>query len=164
MSGLGTRAMFNERLAAEVALRVRSRHPLACILADIDHFSAINEKYGHSFGDYVLNRVANALNDICRLSDIACRMEGDDFAIVTPHTSAEQAALSAERMRAAVAKLAFSRQDESVFVTCSFGVAEAAGTYDRLMFKRARQALYQSKEVGGNRVSIASMHPTLAMA
>ncbi len=159
LTGLGTRAMFDERVAAEVALRVRSRNPLACILVDVDRFKQINDKYGPSFGDYVLSRIADALNKICRLSDIACRREGDEFAILTPLTSGEQATLLAERMRAAVATLLFSSKDESVAVTCSFGVAEAAGTYDRLMLDRAEQALLHSKVNGRNRIFTASKHP-----
>jgi diguanylate cyclase (GGDEF)-like protein len=159
LTGLGNRAMFDERFAAEVGLRVRSRDPLSCIVLDVDHFKNVNDRFGHPYGDYVLKKIAEALIDICRVEDVACRYGGEEFIVLAPQTSAEHAALLAERMRVAISKIPFSRQGESFVVTCSFGVAEAAGIYDRLMLERADQALYQSKEAGRNRVSIAPPVP-----
>ena len=160
LTGLGNRAMFNDRLAAELSLRIRSRDPLSCILLDVDRFKAVNDTYGHPFGDHVLKMVGEALMDICRLEDIACRYGGEEFVVLTPRTSVGHAGLLAERMRVAIAKIPFAHPGGSVAVTCSFGVAEADGLYDRLMVDRADQALYQSKEHGRNRVSVASSEPT----
>jgi diguanylate cyclase (GGDEF)-like protein len=159
LTGLGNRAMFGERFAAEVALRIRSGNPLSCIVLDVDHFKNINDKYGHPFGDHVLSKIGEALTEICRVEDVACRHGGEEFAILMPRTSADQAALLAERMRLAIAKIPFWQKGDSLTVTCSFGVAEAAGTFDRLMPERADQALYQSKEHGRDRVSIAPTQP-----
>jgi diguanylate cyclase (GGDEF)-like protein len=164
LTGLGNRAMFKERFAAEVAMRIRSGDPLSCIVLDVDHFKNINDRYGHPFGDEVLRKIGEALTEVCRIEDVACRPGGDEFVILAPQTTAEQASLAAERMRAAIASMAFVCQDESVSVTCSFGVAEGAGVYDRLMLDRADQALYQSKQRGGNCISLAGPHPTLATA
>ena len=161
LTGLGNRAMYDERLAAEVGLRIRSGTALSCIVLDVDHFKDVNDKYGHPFGDQVLSKIADTVSNICRVEDVACRHGGEEFVILTPQTSAGHAALLAERMRDAIAKIPFSRKGESIAVTCSFGVAEAAGTYDRLMLERADQALYQSKEGGRNRVSIAPAPPML---
>jgi diguanylate cyclase (GGDEF)-like protein len=160
LTRLGNRAMFNERFAAEVALRIRSGDPLSCIALDVDKFKSINDQYGHPFGDEVLKKIAEALMEICRVEDVACRHGGEEFVILTPRTSADHAALLAERMRFAISQIPFSCKGKSITVTCSFGVAEAVGVYDRLMMERADQALYLSKEQGRNRVSIAPLHLT----
>ncbi|MGD0462248.1 MAG: diguanylate cyclase [Tepidisphaeraceae bacterium] len=159
LTGLGNRAMFDERFTAEVAMRIRSGSPLSCIVLDVDHFKDINDRYGHPFGDHVLSKIGEALTEICRVEDVACRHGGEEFVVLAPRTSADQAALLAERMRLAIAKIPFRQKGESITVTCSFGVAEAAGTFDRLMLERADQALYQSKEHGRDRVSIAPPQP-----
>ena len=160
LTGLGNRAMFDVRLAAEVGLRIRSGNPLSCIALDVDHFKDVNDRHGHPFGDLVLRKIGDALNDICRVEDVACRVGGEEFVVLTPNTSVGHAALLAERMRVAIAKMPLSRQGESISVTCSFGVAEAAGIYDRSMLERADQALYESKNQGRNRVSVAATQPT----
>jgi two-component system cell cycle response regulator len=159
LTGLGNRAMFDKRLMAEVAARIRSGNPLSCIMLDVDHFKDINDKFGRSFGDQVLCKIADALTAICRVEDVACRYGGEEFVVLAPRTSAEHAALLAERMRIAVASIPFWQQGESITVTCSFGVADAAGTFDRLMLERAEQALYHAKGKGRDCISIAPSHP-----
>jgi diguanylate cyclase (GGDEF)-like protein len=165
LTGLGNRAMFDERFAAEVGLRIRTGTPLSCIALDVDHFKLVNDNHGHPFGDHVLRQIAETLTKICRVEDVACRHGGEEFVVLAPQTSAAHAGLLAERMRVAIAKIPFtakdplSGQEELVTVTCSFGVADAVGTYDRSMLERADQALYQSKEQGRNRVSIAATQP-----
>jgi diguanylate cyclase (GGDEF)-like protein len=156
LTGLGNRAMFTERLAAEESLRIRTGNPLSCIALDVDHFKSINDKYGHLYGDQVLRKIASTLTDICRVEDVACRHGGEEFMVLAPRTTAGYGALLAERMRVAISKIPFSCKGESITVTCSFGVAEALGNYDHSIVERADQALYKSKEHGRNRVSIAS--------
>jgi diguanylate cyclase (GGDEF)-like protein len=157
LTGLGNRAMFNERLTSELSLRVRTGNPLSCIALDVDRFKNVNDNYGHPYGDHVLREIGRALTDICRTEDVACRHGGEEFLILAPRTTAAQAALLAERMRVAISKIPFSCQGRSFAVTCSFGVAEAAGLHDLSMPERADQALYQSKEHGRNRVTIAPL-------
>ena len=151
--------MFDERFAAEVGLRIRSGKPLSCIVMDVDHFKDVNDRHGHPFGDHVLSKIGETITDICRVEDVACRHGGEEFVVLTPNTGVHHAALLAERMRVAIAKLPFSREGEPVSVTCSFGVAEADGIYDRSMLERADDALYVSKQQGRNRVSIAPSAP-----
>jgi diguanylate cyclase (GGDEF)-like protein len=155
LTGLGNRRMFEERFAAEVGLRIRSGNPLACIMIDVDDFKPINDRYGHSFGDQVLRKIGETLSDMCRIEDVACRYGGEEFAVLLPRTSAHQAAVLAERMRGSIAHILVSRAGESIMVTCSFGVADAAGSFGRLMLERADKALHQSKTLGRNRVSVA---------
>src|SRR5450432_2147300 len=155
LTGLGNRAMFDERFTAEVAMRVRSGNPLSCIVLDVDKFKDVNDKHGHPFGDYVLSKIGDSLLEMCRVEDVACRHGGEEFVVLLPRTSSEHAALLAERMRVAISEIPLVRQSETLHVTCSFGVAESVGIYDRMMLERADQALYQSKKNGRNRVSVA---------
>jgi diguanylate cyclase (GGDEF)-like protein len=159
LTGLGNRAMFDERFAAEVGLRIRSGDPLSCIVLDVDHFKKINDKYGHPYGDHVLKKIAAVLTQACRIEDVACRHGGEEFVVLAPQTSAEHAGLLAERMREAIENIPFTRNGADVRVTCSFGVAESTDTYDRGLLERADKALYYSKEHGRNRVSIAPDAP-----
>lgn len=157
LTGLGNRAMFDQRLAAEVALRTRfNNNPLSFILVDIDHFKTVNDNYGHPFGDHVLQKIAEIILAICRIEDVACRFGGEEFVIITPHTNEADAATLAERMRVAVAGTQFVQQGKTFSLTSSFGVAEAGDAYDRTMLKRADDAMYSSKQNGRNRVSAAS--------
>jgi len=153
LTGLGNRAMFEQRLGAEIALRIRSSAPLACILLDLDKFKSINDSFGHPFGDFVLRKVASIISEHCRTEDVGCRLGGEEFAVLAPHTNAEQAATLAERMRLAIAKTAFVHGGKSVSVTCSFGVVDAGDPYDRSLLERADAALYASKQQGRNRVT-----------
>lgn len=166
LTGLGNRAMFDARLAAEVSLRIRSGNPLSCIALDVDQFRHINETHGHPFGEYVLTKIGETISDICRIEDVACRHDGQAFVVLAPQTTAVQAAELAEQMRIAIAKIPFVRQGNPVVVTCSFGVAEAVGTFDRSMLERAEEAVNQSKKTGRNRVAIAPapLDPTTVAA
>jgi diguanylate cyclase (GGDEF)-like protein len=162
LTGLGNRGMFDQRLTAEVALRLRFNNPLSCIFFDVDHFKAINDTYGHPFGDQVLQKIAGVVSGICRTEDVACRYGGEEFAVITPHTNAIDAALLAERMRVAIASIQFEQAGTSFSITSSFGVAEAEAPYDRSMAKRADDAMYCSKQNGRNRVSVAPRAPQAA--
>jgi diguanylate cyclase (GGDEF)-like protein len=108
--------------------------------------------------------IAGVISEICRTEDVACRYGGEEFAVITPHTNAVDAAMLAERMRVAIAAIPFTQQGGSFAITSSFGVAEAGGTYDRTMLKRADDAMYCSKQKGRNRVSVASQISQAAAA
>jgi diguanylate cyclase len=156
LTGLGNRAMFDQRLASELALHVRFGNTLSCILLDVDQFKNINDSYGHAFGDQVLRKISQVLVDRCRLGDVACRYGGEEFVIITPQTAAADAALFAERIRASIAVLSFAQKGTPIPVTCSFGVADTLDTFDRTLVERADDALYRSKTKGRNRVSIST--------
>ncbi len=155
LTGLGNRAMFDKRLAAEVSLRSRSGNPLACIVLDVDQFTAVNEKYGQPVGNRILTKIGETLMAISRAEDVACRHGGQKFVILAPQTTANQAAEFAEQMRVAIQKIPFSRQGTPITVTCSFGISEACDIYDRSILEHAEEALNHSKEQGRNCVSIA---------
>lgn len=152
LTGLGNRAMFDERFAAEVGVRIGTHNPLSCIVLEVDQFTHITENYGRPFGDYVMGEVGAALLGICRPEDVACHLEGEKFAILSPNTAVDDAVAIAERMRLAVASIPFTRRDQSISVTCSFGVAQALDIYDRSLLERADRALFRSTNGGSNRV------------
>ena len=156
LTGLGNRAMFDQRLASEFALHMRFGNALSCILLDVDHFKNVNDSYGHAFGDQVLRTISQVLVDHGRLGDVACRFGGEEFVIIAPRIAAADAALFAERIRASIAAIRFTQHGATVAVTCSFGVADTLGTYDRTLVERADDALYSSKTNGRNRVSIST--------
>ncbi len=129
------------------------------LIADIDHFKAINDAHGHLLGDKVIIAVANVLRGCAGERGPIARIGGEEFALLLSHTSAAGAAELAERIRASVerGKIRRADTDESIGnVTVSIGVASCAATEQfESMLARADRALYQSKTAGRNRVSIS---------
>jgi diguanylate cyclase (GGDEF)-like protein len=164
LTGLGNRAMFKERLAAEVSLRVRTKKPLACVVVDIDNFQAINDTQGHPFADTVLQRIAEVLKDLVRVEDVPCRLGGDAFAIITPNTETEDACLLADRISRDLKQLKFTHRDEPVEVACNVGVGPAIDTYDRAMHERALAAIQEAKALGSKEVTLANHEEVLIHA
>jgi diguanylate cyclase (GGDEF)-like protein len=146
LTGLWNRAYFDQRLPAEQALMNRSTRPLACLMVDIDHFKRLNDRHGHPFGDEVLREVARAVGDGCRAHDVVCRYGGEEFAVLLPDTSQEQALTLAQRLCETVRGLRFERAKADVPVTCSIGVGHDVPSAD--------QALYAAKHAGRDRVMI----------
>lgn len=131
---------------------------LCCVMADIDHFKAFNDRYGHAVGDDVIRAVVRTFSAGLRNDDVLCRYGGEEFCIVVPTADIEQAQLVAERLREAVEARAGSsvRTTAGLRITASFGVA-ALGAEMRdpaELIARADEALYQSKREGRNRVSV----------
>jgi len=164
LTGLGNRAMFVQRIAAEICLRIRSNNPLSIIMMDVDHFEKLNDTYGHPVGDQVLHLIGQTLTSLCRIEDVPCRIGGDEFGIISPLTTGTDAAIFAEHIRNTLAEKIIEPKGLSVSllarefirVTASFGVAQAEITYDRSMIQRADDALFRAKQQGGNRASVAS--------
>ena len=125
--------------------------PFCLIMADVDHFKAINDTWGHPAGDQVLQRVAAVLRTGVRATDSVVRWGGEEFLLVLPYCEQAAALLQAERLRERVADAA---QGEMGRVTVSMGVAELqrGETLANLM-ERVDQALYQAKHAGRNQVS-----------
>ena len=121
---------------------------LAVAMVDIDHFKTINDRYGNQAGDEVLRALSEACSECLRDRDIMGRLGGEEFACVLPDTSSEQAMLTAERLRAAVAFRKIRLEDgREVAITVSIGVAvfrETESDIDAVLH-RADQALYRAK-------------------
>jgi diguanylate cyclase (GGDEF)-like protein len=122
------------------------------ILADIDSFKAVNDTYGHAVGDMVLQGVAKIMLDNTKEEDTVARFGGEEFCILLPNSSHQAAEQLAENIRQVIESSRF----ESLAVTCSFGVASLnlEDETDMSLIERADMALYQSKYLGRNRVSI----------
>jgi diguanylate cyclase (GGDEF)-like protein len=157
LTGLWNRGYLDHRLEGEFNIVRRYERRLSLLLGDIDHFKRVNDTYGHLFGDYVIQRVAEALSAHARRSDIACRYGGEEFALLLPSAGVDEAGLVAERLRGAVEASPFEVRGTSVHVTISFGVASTdclEPLTTEALISRADRALYDAKESGRNRVHV----------
>jgi len=153
LTGLPNRRALMERLQQEWARLERHGGRLSFIMADIDYFKNINDRFGHHVGDKVLQQVAGAVIGQCREDDLPTRFGGDELAIVVPGENATMAVHLAERCRRAIAKACVAVQHEMVTVTASFGVADSEGISSLgALMKRADEALYRAKNAGRDQV------------
>lgn len=131
---------------------LRSGHAFSIALLDVDHFKAVNDTFGHAFGDHVLRRIAAVAGHGRRSYDVLGRWGGDELLLVLPETSPEEAATVAARMVRAVAMERLEGPGGDV-VTLSAGVASSssAAAIDALV-EHADRAMYVAKSLGGNRV------------
>ena len=111
--------------AAGMGPQGRLGGPLSFIMIDLDHFKKVNDTYGHSVGDRLLQEAARALAQQCRKTDLPARYGGEEFAILVPDEPVSGAVHLAERCRQAVAKVSLTARGETVRDTASFGVADA---------------------------------------
>ncbi len=165
MTQLSNYQHFNELLHQECYRARRYKQPLGVLFADLDHFKAINDTFGHPAGDEVLKQVAACLRSSLRESDQIARYGGEEFAMILPETDAEGALMAAERTRKAIAALRIDTEAGAVSTTISLGaVAVAAGMACKPaeLVKRADDALYQAKASGRNRSCLASIGPSKA--
>jgi len=164
LTGLHNRRYLMDRLTQEMQRADRHNEPLAFAMIDLDGFKPINDQFGHVVGDKVLRAVGNAVSRCVRVSDIAARYGGDEFAVILPQTPPEGAMRVVERMLRTISELTL--QDENgaaVKVTASLGLAyypaEDLETPEDLVHS-ADGALYGAKRSGKNRyTSVRPTHP-----
>ncbi len=149
LTGLANRRRLEERLELEVARMERTEQSLALALVDIDHFKRINDKHGHLAGDAVLKDVAAILTENLRAADLATRFGGEEFCLVLPDTSVDEALHILERVRLLIANRAMPPLDEPV--TASFGVVGSNWDHaPEILIEAADKALYRAKNSGRN--------------
>jgi len=156
LTGLWNRAHFNDRMASELSSRARSGGDLALAMCDLDRFKSLNDTFGHPAGDTVLEGFAGVLNAELRSYDIACRYGGEEFAIILPDTTSEQALAVCERVRMALEGRRWGNYP-AVRATASFGLTSSGmrGASDAAAWvSAADSAMYQSKQHGRNRVTL----------
>lgn len=157
LTGLNNRRAFyqdGEKLINQVK---RYTRPLSLIMLDIDHFKETNDNYGHSAGDSVLEVVAAILMKHVREVDVHGRLGGEEFAVMLPETSLNNAAKLAERLRVEIEKTTIGTQKGEVKTTASFGIASVGEDHVSLeeLINKADDALYQAKWKGRNRIETA---------
>ncbi len=156
LTGLFNRRYLDETIEREVARAQREKGQLSVVMMDIDHFKGINDTYGHQAGDMVLIELGHLISKFSRTSDIACRYGGDEFVVVMPNASPDQALKRADQWRVAFSKERFTYNERRFATTLSMGIAafpEHASSSNGV-FQAADQALYKSK-MNNNLVTIS---------
>jgi diguanylate cyclase (GGDEF)-like protein len=154
LTGLYNRRHFLHVANGEWERFKRYGRPLALLLVDIDKLKSVNDRYGHDTGDRVVKEVAEVLRNNTRASDIAARVDGEEFALLLPEATIESARLAAERFRRTVAERAIPVDGGSLAVTASIGLSPASPDVSSLaeLMKQADFALHEAKRTGRNRI------------
>ncbi|AEY02334.1 putative periplasmic ligand-binding sensor protein [Oceanimonas sp. GK1] len=157
LTGLANRRAFDDWLADAYGRFEQGGHGLCLAVVDIDHFKRVNDQWSHGVGDEAIKAVAGVLRAQIRSQDSVARWGGEEFTLLFPDTSLQDATRICERIREAVAGLDCSSIAAGLSLTVSLGLAEAAGagSEDRLL-AHADQALYRAKNNGRNRVELWS--------
>jgi diguanylate cyclase (GGDEF)-like protein len=158
LTEIANRRALDETLEAELARAARFRDDMCLVLADLDRFKSINDRFGHPLGDVVLREFAQTLKETVREVDFVGRWGGEEFALILPGTDAAGGAAVADRARATIAaRVLHAPHGELIPVTASFGVAAFPDTGDAAaLIAAADEALYRAKHGGRNRVVTAA--------
>lgn len=156
LTQLPNREAYQIRLEQEFERWQRYHRPLTMAICDIDHFKRVNDNYGHLAGDKVLRIIAKTLSTRLRKTDFIARFGGEEFVLLLPETTAEQALTVVEGIREAIATCPFHFKEQPVSLTVSFGIAAFnEGDQAEQVFARADKALYRAKEQGRNQCILA---------
>ena len=154
LTNLHNRRFFHEALAREIARAQRYERKLALIVFDLDDFKRVNDEIGHLAGDAVLAEAADRVRGVVRSADVACRVGGDEFAVILPESSVDDAERLYRRIRHAVTTRPLSRSGK---LNLSAGVAELTPGDDAVtFFQRADDAMYRAKSAGKGHVVSAN--------
>lgn len=155
LTGAGNRRFFMDKMLKEIDRNTRYGHPLSIILFDIDFFKKVNDTYGHSAGDKVLQEFASCCMASLRNSDSFFRIGGEEFVALLINADENNAKLSAERIRVEIEKAEIFYEKQQIKITVSSGVAELRkGESTENILNKADQALYEAKENGRNKVVV----------
>lgn len=158
LTGLANRRFLMQQARLELARAIRYQYPLSLLMLDIDHFKKVNDQHGHLSGDMVLKQLGQELKLFLREHDLVGRIGGEEFVMLLPETSLDEATAIAERLRQSVEKLTLSiLNEQAITITVSIGVASAMEEEQTLdnIWQTADERLYQAKTSGRNRVITA---------
>lgn len=163
LTGLHNRKFLLERLESEMSRAKRYNSKVSCILFDLDFFKVVNDMYGYEWGDVLLKKIAEMLSNLARKEDVVTRYGDEEFMVILPDTSEENAFIFAERFRRDVEKMSFipAGEDERHPVKISGGIAtfpymaEVEENANSLI-RYAEHALYNAKKRGKNKVVLFS--------
>lgn len=159
LTGLYNRKYLHERLDAEISRAKRYKTQLSCLLFDIDFFKVVNDMYGYDWGDVLLRSLADKLKSLVRKEDVLTRYGDEEFLLVLPNTSEENAFLFAERFRRDIEKMEFipAGEEERHPITISGGIStypclENVEEDSNTIIRYAEHALYNAKKRGKNKI------------
>jgi diguanylate cyclase (GGDEF)-like protein len=157
LTQLANRRQFDEALGAEVARAERFRDPVAIVVADLDNFKTVNDRFGHDVGDLVLRAFAASIRANVRDIDLPARYGGEEFTVLLPSTDSEGGRQLAERLRVAAEEMVVDAGDAGkVRLTSSFGVASfPEEPTAAALLRAADRALYRAKTAGKNTVKVS---------
>jgi diguanylate cyclase (GGDEF)-like protein len=154
LTGVANRRGFLQRLAAEIDLALAVGRPLSIAIADLDHFKIVNDELGHPVGDRALRESARLMRRQCRNSDLVARIGGEEFAVILPGMTRDDALAFCESLRSAVAGHEWQALHPELGITISIGVAQWDGTAEIEELVQAADAqLYRAKRAGRNQVA-----------
>lgn len=155
LTGLFNRRYIFEALRQEIAVADRYQTEISVCVMDLDYFKSVNDSYGHLTGDQVLSTVAHILKKALRQSDIVGRYGGEEFIVILPQTSKENAKLVCEQFRQKIAEHSFQANGSHFQVTASIGIAgNSRNATPEILIERADYAMYQAKSAGRNCVIV----------
>lgn len=157
MTGLANRRAIMEKISQEFSRAQRHHRSASIVLADLDAFKEVNDRYSYSTGDDVLVEVARVLRGCVRSEDICSRWGGQEFLLLLPETPLEGALAVANKIRESLDMTVFSANRHGIHLTASLGVCEyRSGQNIMESIKQAEQALHQAKQAGKNRAMVAA--------
>ncbi|WLQ12787.1 diguanylate cyclase [Hahella aquimaris] len=158
LTALPNREAYENRVRDEFERWRRYGNPLTLVVADIDRFKEVNDKFGHLAGDKVIQLIGKEVSRRIRKTDFIARYGGEEFVVLLPETPASIAAEVMDKTREMISRLPFHFRNEKVRITMSFGVCEFHGDATvQGVFEKADQALYKAKRSGRNQVQIAGV-------
>lgn len=157
LTGAYSRGHFMDRSEEVINMMRRYQHPVSMMVADLDHFKTINDKYGHHAGDLALKAFTSVCRQEIRESDILGRLGGEEFGLMLPETTIQHAQVLAERIRKAASALEITLDGHTIGITVSIGLVELSTEDASLdsVIRRADLAMYQAKAAGRNQVVTA---------
>lgn len=153
LTNIYNRLYFDDLIKQEVERSNRCSVNLSLAVIDIDNFKKINDTYGHDVGDAVIKNIAGILTNKVRCIDTVCRYGGDEFVVVMPETTLENAQILAERLRRSVEETSINTKQGELKCTISVGISEFRGG-EEILFKDADKKLYEAKKNGRNMVAL----------
>lgn len=154
LTGIFNRRFFELRINEEIERCRRFDSAIAVIMIDIDHFKRLNDEFGHLLGDEVLRQTSSIFSQQLRKIDVVCRYGGEEFALILPQTSAEQAMRVAEKLRTTVEAWQFPGVPRAVTMSAGVATYGVNGSSRDELVKAADAGLYAAKQGGRNRVCV----------
>lgn len=161
MTGFKNKRSFNTLLKTEFNKALRYTRRFSIMMIDADNLKEINDRFGHSAGDRLIKQMASTIKDVLRSSDIISRYGGDEFTVLMPETDSQDAKEAGEKVRLAIQNSSFDLRGNRITTTVSIGVSGFPVDTNNVddLLNCADKALYESKRVGRNRVTLFTELP-----